>query len=322
MKAVLIKETGGSEKMTYEDVDAPACEATDVLVNIGAAGVNFIDTYQRSGLYSVNLPHVLGMEGAGVVETIGTEVADFSVGDHVAFTGVPGAYAEYVKVPESRLVKLPAGVSIREGAAAMLQGCTAHYLTHSTYPLQEGDRCLIHAAAGGMGLLMLQMAKMAGAYAIGTVSTEEKAAKAKEAGADEVILYTQTDFEQEVSRLTAGQGVHVVYDSIGKATCAKSLNCLRPRGFLVLYGNSSGPVTEFNPVHLQAKGSLFLTRPSLNDYIAEREDLEQRTNEIFDWIKEKKLKLAINHIFPLSEAKKAHMDLEGRKTTGKILLIP
>ncbi len=322
MKAVLIKETGGSEKMTYEDVDAPACEATDVLVSIGAAGVNFIDTYQRSGLYSVNLPHVLGMEGAGVVETIGTEVADFSVGDHVAFTGVPGAYAEYVKVPESRLVKLPAGVSIREGAAAMLQGCTAHYLTHSTYPLQEGDRCLIHAAAGGMGLLMLQMAKMAGAYAIGTVSTEEKAAKAKEAGADEVILYTQTDFEQEVSRLTAGQGVHVVYDSIGKATCAKSLNCLRPRGFLVLYGNSSGPVTEFNPVHLQAKGSLFLTRPSLNDYIAEREDLEQRTNEIFDWIKEKKLKLAINHIFPLSEAKKAHMDLEGRKTTGKILLIP
>ena len=322
MKAVLIKETGGSEKMTYEDVDAPACEATDVLVNIGAAGVNFIDTYQRSGLYSVNLPHVLGMEGAGVVETIGTEVADFSVGDQVAFTGVPGAYAEYVKVPESRLVKLPAGVSIREGAAAMLQGCTAHYLTHSTYPLQEGDRCLIHAAAGGMGLLMLQMAKMAGAYAIGTVSTEEKAAKAKEAGADEVILYTQTDFEQEVSRLTAGQGVHVVYDSIGKATCAKSLNCLRPRGFLVLYGNSSGPVTEFNPVHLQAKGSLFLTRPSLNDYIAEREDLEQRTNEIFDWIKEKKLKLAINHIFPLSEAKKAHMDLEGRKTTGKILLIP
>lgn len=322
MKAVMIKETGGSEKMTYEDVDAPACEATDVLVNIGAAGVNFIDTYQRSGLYSVNLPHVLGMEGAGVVETIGTEVADFSVGDQVAFTGVPGAYAEYVKVPESRLVKLPAGVSIREGAAAMLQGCTAHYLTHSTYPLQEGDRCLIHAAAGGMGLLMLQMAKMAGAYAIGTVSTEEKAAKAKEAGADEVILYTQTDFEQEVSRLTAGQGVHVVYDSIGKATCAKSLNCLRPRGFLVLYGNSSGPVTEFNPVHLQAKGSLFLTRPSLNDYIAEREDLEQRTNEIFDWIKEKKLKLAINHIFPLSEAKKAHMDLEGRKTTGKILLIP
>ncbi len=322
MKAVLIKETGGSEKMTYEDVDAPACEATDVLVNIGAAGVNFIDTYQRSGLYSVNLPHVLGMEGAGVVQTIGTEVADFSVGDHVAFTGVPGAYAEYVKVPESRLVKLPAGVSIREGAAAMLQGCTAHYLTHSTYPLQEGDRCLIHAAAGGMGLLMLQMAKMAGAYAIGTVSTEEKAAKAKEAGADEVILYTQTDFEQEVSRLTAGQGVHVVYDSIGKATCAKSLNCLRPRGFLVLYGNSSGPVTEFNPVHLQAKGSLFLTRPSLNDYIAKREDLEQRTNEIFDWIKEKKLKLAINHIFPLSEAKKAHLDLEGRKTTGKILLIP
>ena len=287
MKAVLIKETGGSEKMTYEDVDAPACEATDVLVNIGAAGVNFIDTYQRSGLYSVNLPHVLGMEGAGVVETIGTEVADFSVGDQVAFTGVPGAYAEYVKVPESRLVKLPAGVSIREGAAAMLQGCTAHYLTHSTYPLQEGDRCLIHAAAGGMGLLMLQMAKMAGAYAIGTVSTEEKAAKAKEAGADEVILYTQTDFEQEVSRLTAGQGVHVVYDSIGKATCAKSLNCLRPRGFLVLYGNTSGPVTEFNPVHLQAKGSLFLTRPSLNDYIAEREDLEQRTNEILTGLKKR-----------------------------------
>lgn len=322
MKAILIKETGGPEKMRYEEIDIPAYGASDVLVRIGAAGVNFIDTYQRSGLYPVNLPCVLGMEGAGVVENFGASVSDFSIGEHVAFTGIPGAYAEYVKVPESRLVKLPTGVSLREGAAAMLQGCTAHYLTHSTYPLQKGDRCLIHAAAGGMGLLMLQMAKMAGAYTIGTVSTEEKAAKAKAVGADEVILYTQTDFEQEVSRLTDGQGVHVVYDSIGKTTCSKSLNCLRPRGYLVLYGNSSGPVTEFNPVHLQAKGSLFLTRPSLNDYIADREDLEQRSSEVFSWIKEKKLNLAINHVFPLSEAKNAHIDLEGRKTTGKILLIP
>ena len=322
MKAVLIKETGGPEKMAYEDVDTPVCQASDVLVRIGAAGVNFIDTYQRSGLYPVNLPYILGMEGAGVVEAIGTDVTEFSLGDQVAFTQIPGSYAEYVKVPESRLVKLPLGLSIREGAATMLQGCTAHYLIHSTYPLKKGDRCLIHAAAGGMGLLMLQMAKMAGAFAIGTVSTKEKAAQAKAAGADEVILYTQSDFEQEVSRLTDGQGVHVVYDSVGKATCAKSLNCLRPRGYLVLYGNSSGPVTEFNPVHLQAKGSLFLTRPSLNDYIAVRADLEHRTHQIFTWIKDKKLKLAINHIFPLSEAKKAHIDLEGRKTTGKILLIP
>ena len=322
MKAILIKETGGPEKMTYEDMEIPACGASDVLVRIGAAGVNFIDTYQRSGLYPVNLPHVLGMEGAGIVENVGTRVTDFSIGEHVAFTGIPGAYAEYVKVPESRLVKLPTGVSLREGAAAMLQGCTAHYLTHSTYPLQKGDRCLIHAAAGGMGLLMLQMAKMAGAYTIGTVSTEEKAAKAKAAGADEVILYTQTDFEKEVSRLTDGQGVHVVYDSIGKTTCSKSLNCLRPRGYLVLYGNSSGPVTEFNPVHLQAKGSLFLTRPSLNDYIATGKTWNNEPMRLFTWIKEKKLNLAINHVFPLSEAKNAHIDLEGRKTTGKILLVP
>lgn len=322
MKAVLIKEQGGPEKMRYAEVDMPSCGASEVLVKIGATGVNYIDTYQRSGLYPVDLPHILGMEGAGVVEEIGAEVKNFSSGEPVAFTGIPNAYAEYVKVPAARLVKLPAGMSINEGCAAMLQGCTAHYLTRTTYPLKEGDTCLIHAAAGGMGLLKIQMAKLAGARTIGTVSTEAKAALAKETGLDEVILYTQTDFEKEVARLTEGKGVDVVYDAVGRDTFEKSLNCLRPRGYMVLYGNASGPVTTCNPATLQAKGSLFLTRPTLVNYIAEREELEQRTNEIFSWIQQKKLKLTINHFFPLSEAKQAHLDLEGRKTTGKILLTP
>lgn len=322
MKAILIQETGGAEKMRYEEVPLPACDASDVLVKIGAAGVNYIDTYQRSGLYPVTLPHILGMEGAGVVEAVGGSVTDFSVGESVAFTGIPSAYAEYVKVPQARLVKIPQGVSIQEGCAAMLQGCTAHYLTRTTYPLKPGDTCLIHAAAGGMGLLNIQMAKLAGARTIGTVSTEAKAALAQEVGLDEVILYTQQDFEKEVRRLTEGKGVEVVYDAVGKETFEKSLNCLKPRGMLVLYGNSSGPVTSVNPAALQAKGSLFLTRPTLFNHIAQREELEARTREIFGWLQQKKLKLHINHFFPLAEAQQAHQAIEGRKTTGKILLTP
>ena len=318
MKAVLIKEVGGPEKMVYEEVNLPAYDSLDVLVKLSAAGVNYIDTYQRSGRYPVTLPHILGMEGAGVVEAIGSGVTDFSVGDRVAFTTIPSAYAEYVKVPQERLVKVPKEVSIQEACAAMLQGCTAHYLTHSTYPLKPGDTCLIHAAAGGMGLLNVQMAKLAGARTIGTVSTDAKATLAQEAGLDEVILYTQQDFEKEVRRLTDGQGVDVVYDAVGKETFAKSLKCLKPRGMMVLYGNASGAVTEFSPTILA--GSLFFTRPTLFDYIAKREELEQRTHEIFGWLQEKKLKLHIHHLFPLSEAQQAHSALEGRKTTGKILL--
>ncbi len=322
MKAVRVKEHGGPEKMSYDEVETPAYDAAQVLVKIGAAGVNFIDTYQRSGLYPMNLPLTLGMEGAGEVAEIGDAVTNFSKGDRIAFTGIPGAYADYVSVPAERLVHIPAGISINEGAAAMLQGMTAHFLTQTTYPLKAGDSCLVHAAAGGVGLLMVQMAKMAGARVIGTVSTPEKAALAKEAGADDIILYTQSDFEQEVSRLTDGKGVNVAYDSVGKATFDKSINCLQPRGVMVLYGNASGAVTEFNPMTLMSKGSLFLTRPSLFNHVADRESLELRSGEVFQWIQEKKLKLRIEHNFPLAEVQQAHRSLEGRKTTGKVLLIP
>lgn len=322
MKAVKIKEHGGSDKMMYEEVDIPSCGPTDVLVKIGAAGLNFIDTYQRSGLYPMELPYTLGLEGAGVVESVGDQVTQFSKGDRAAYCGIPGAYAEYACVPEARLVHIPEGVTINEGAATMLQGMTAHYLTHSTYPLKAGDSCLIHAAAGGVGLLMIQLAKMIGAYVIGTVSTEEKAALAKAAGADEVILYTQSDFEEEVLRLTDKQGVNVAYDSVGKTTFDKSINCLKPLGYMVLFGNASGPVTEFNPATLAQKGALFLTRPTLFPYIADRASLEKRSKDLFGWIQEKKLKLRIEHLFPLSDVKEAHDSLEGRKTTGKVLLIP
>ncbi|MBF0276953.1 MAG: quinone oxidoreductase [SAR324 cluster bacterium] len=322
MKAIQVKEHGGPEKMMLEEVEIPTIDSSKVLVKMGASGVNFIDTYQRSGLYPVQLPLTLGMEGAGVVEKTGSDVKNFSQGDRVAFTGIPGAYAEYISAPADRLVHIPDGVSINEGAAAMLQGMTAHFLTRSTYPLKKGDTCLIHAAAGGVGLLMVQMAKMAGAHVIGTVSTDEKAALAKAAGADDIILYTQSDFEEEVSKLTDGKGVNVAYDSVGKATFDKSINCLQARGYMVLYGNASGPVTEFNPMTLMQKGSLFLTRPTLFSHIGDRESLEQRSKDVFQWIKEKKLHLRLEHNFPLSEAQEAHQSLEGRKTTGKVLLIP
>ena len=322
MKAVRVNEYGGPEALSYEEVEKPAPGSNEVLVKIAAAGVNYIDTYQRSGLYQVPLPLTLGLEAAGVVEEVGDGVTKYSKGDRVAYTSVPGAYAEYASVPEEKLVSLSGGVSFNEGAAAMLQGCTAHYLCKSTYQVKQGDSCLIHAAAGGVGLLLIQMVKNAGGFVIGTVSTDDKANLAKEAGADEVILYSEKDFEAEVNRITAGDGVNVVYDSVGKSTFEKSINCLSRLGFMVLYGNASGPVTEFNPATLGPKGSLFLTRPTLFDYTADRASLEWRTGDVFDWISKGDLKLRIEHFYSLSDAQEAHQDLEGRKTSGKIILTP
>ena len=322
MKAVRVKEYGGPEVMSYEEVEVPSLGAKDVLVKIEAAGINYIDTYQRSGLYQIPLPATLGLEGAGTVEEVGPEVTLFAKGDRVAYTSVPGAYAEYAAVPEEKLVNLPDGVSFNQGAAAMLQACTAHYLSQSTYPIKNGDSCLIHAAAGGVGLLLIQMAKMAGAFVIGTCSTEEKAELARAAGADEVILYSEKDFLPEVKRITDGRGVNVVYDSVGKDTFDRSIDCLQPLGYMVLYGNASGPVTEFNPATLGPKGSRFLTRPTLFAYTADRKNLVWRTSDVFNWINEGKLKLRIEHFFPLAEAQEAHRALEGRKTTGKVILTP
>jgi NADPH2:quinone reductase len=265
---------------------------------------------------------VAGQEGAGVVTAVGAEVRSVKPGDRVAWTGIQGSYAEYVAAPADRLVLTPAGVNDREAAATMLQGMTAHYLAYSTFPLNRGDTGLVHAAAGGVGLLLVQLAHNIGARVIGTVSTEEKAKLAREAGADEIILYTQSDFESETRRLTNGKGVDVVYDSVGKTTFEKSLSILRPRGMMVLFGGSSGPVPPFDPIVLSAKGSLFLTRPTLGHYTAAREELESRAGALFGMVAEKKLKLRIEHIYPLAEARRAHRDLEGRKTTGKLLLVP
>ncbi len=322
MRAVRVHEHGGPEAMRLEELPTPKPGAGQALVKLEAVGVNFIDVYQRSGLYKGALPIPLGLEGSGVVEAVGPEVSEVKVGDRVAYTGVPGAYAEYALVPSARLVTLPAGLTAKDGAAAMLQGMTAHYLVHATYPLTAGETCLIHAAAGGVGLLLCQMARQIGARVIGTVSTEAKARLAKEAGADEVILYTQQDFEAEVKRLTDGRGVQVVYDSVGKTTFEKSLNCLAPRGYMVLFGQSSGPTPALDPNILSAKGSLFLTRPSLFHYIATREDLLRRAGEVLGWIAAGTLKLRVEKTFPLAEAAEAHRQLEGRKTTGKVLLIP
>ena len=322
MKAVRIHAPGGPEVMRYEDVPAPAPKAGEAVVKVEAAGINYIDVYFRSGQYKAELPLTIGMEAGGTVSAVGSGVTDVKVGDKVAYTGVPGAYAEYAAVPTARLVALPAGLTPKQGAAAMLQGMTAHYLACSTYPLKSGDSCLVHAAAGGVGLLLCQIAKMRGARVIGTVSTEEKAKLAREAGADDVILYTTQDFEAEVKRLTGGQGVNVVYDSVGKTTFDKGFNCLRPRGMMALYGQSSGPVGPFDLQVLNAKGSLFVTRPSLNHHIATRDELMQRSTELLGWIRDGKVKLRVEHQFPLEQAAEAHRQLEGRKTTGKILLLP
>jgi NADPH2:quinone reductase len=322
MRAIRIHEFGGPEAMRLDEVATPKPGDGQALVRIEAAGVNFIDVYQRTGLYKNPLPYGLGLEGAGVVEAVGGGVTSVRAGDRVAWTGVPGSYATHNVVPADKLVTLPPGVDARAGAAAMLQGMTAHYLAHSTYPLKRGDTCLVHAAAGGVGLLLCQMAKRAGARVIGTVSTEEKAKLARDAGADDIIFYTRQDLVEEVKRLTGGKKLQVVYDSVGKDTFEKGLDCLALRGYMVLYGASSGPVTPLDPQVLNAKGSIFLTRPSLFHYTATRDELVKRAGDVLGWIQKGELKLRIGATFSLAEAAKAHRDLEGRKTTGKVLLIP
>jgi NADPH:quinone reductase len=322
MKAVRIQAPGGPEALQYDDVAEPTPGAGQAVVKLAAAGVNYIDVYFRTGAYKAPLPLIIGLEGAGTVSAVGQGVTDVKAGDTVAWTGVPGSYAQMTAVPADRLVKLPAGMAPKDGAAAMLQGMTAHYLVKSSYPLKKGDTCLVHAAAGGVGLLLCQMGKMLGATVIGTVSTEEKAALAKAAGADHVILYSRQDFEPEVKRITGGRGVDVVYDGVGATTFDKSLSCLRPRGFMILFGAASGPVPPLDLQIINQRGSLFVQRPSLNHHIATREELVQRAGEVLGWIRDGRIKLRIEHQFPLAQAADAHRALEGRKTTGKILLIP
>ena len=322
MKAVRVHTPGGPDALTYEDVPEPVAKAGEAIVKVDAAGLNYIDVYVRTGLYKQEPPFTVGFEAGGAVTAVGPTVSEVKVGDRVAYTGVLGAYAQYAAVPAARLVKLPDGVTTKQGAAALLQGMTAHYLACSTYPLKKGDTCVIHAAAGGVGLLLCQIARTRGARVIATVSTEEKAKLARAAGADDVILYTQQDFEAEVKRLTGGKGVQVIYDGVGKTTFDKGLSCLAPRGMMVLFGQSSGPVPSFDPSILNAKGSLFLTRPSLFHYTATREELVQRAGAVLGWIRDGKLRLRMETEFALKDAAEAHRALESRKTTGKVLLIP
>ena len=323
MKAIRVHTTGGPDVLQYENIPDPIPAEGQALVRIEAVGVNFIDVYHRTGLYKVpSLPFTLGQEAAGTVEAVGEGVNGLAPGDRVAYTGVMGSYAEKAVVPADRLVKLPEGLSARDGAAAMLQGMTAHYLACSTYPLKAGDVCLVHAGAGGVGLLLIQIAKLRGARVLTTTSTEEKAALAREAGADEVILYRDQDFAAEVRRLTDGKGVQVVYDGVGRTTFDKSLDSLARRGMMVLFGQSSGTVPPFDPAILNAKGSVYLTRPSLFHYIAEKEELTVRAGDVLGWIRDGKLRLRIGLELPLSEAAEAHRALEGRSTTGKVLLLP
>src|SRR5829696_1461818 len=323
MKAIQVNEHGGPEALSYEDVSIPELGPGEARVRLAAAGVNFIDCYQRTGLYPKETPFTLGQEGAGEVDAVGDGVEDVSVGDHVAFASVMGAYAEYAVVPVDRLVPFNVTlVEARIAAAVMLQGMTAHYLTHSTFPLEEGHTALVHAAAGGVGLLLVQMAKMRGATVIGTVGNEEKAKLARDAGADEVILYTEQDFVEETERITDGEGVHVVYDSVGKDTFDRGLDCLRPRGYMVLFGQSSGAVEPLDVQILNQKGGLYVTRPALGQYTATREELLWRAESLFSWIGQNNLSIRLGGTYRLSEADQAHRDLEGRKTTGKLILIP
>jgi NADPH:quinone reductase len=322
MKAIQVPQVGGVEVLTLVDIPVPKPKPNEVVVKIAAAGVNFIDVYFREGRYPVTPPFILGQEAAGVVSEAGSEVKDFKVGDRVAYTGITGAYAEYQAVPADRVVRVAAGMTDHQAAAAMLQGMTAQYLINSTYPLKKGETALIHAAAGGVGLLLVQMAKNIGARVIATVSTEEKAKLAREAGADEVIFYTKQEFDVETKRLTDGKGVHVIYDGVGKTTFDQDLNCLRVRGYLALFGASSGAPPLFDLGRLAAKGSLFVTRPTLMHHIASHEELQQRAGDVFNMIASGKLKLRIEHLYPLKDAQQAHRELEGRKTTGKLLLIP
>ena len=321
MKAVRVHKYGGPEVLTLEEIPVPEPKAGEARVKIEAAGVNYIDIYQRTGLYPMKTPFTLGTEGAGIVDAVGPDVTEVKKGDRVGYAMIPGSYAEYAIVSAARLVPIPSNIEARVAAALMLQGMTAHYLTHNTYPLKKGDTALIHAAAGGVGLLLIQIAKQLGAKVIGTVSTEAKAKLAKEAGADHVILYTQTDFLAEVKKLTDGRGLEVVYDSVGQTTFDKSLECLKPRGYMVLFGQSSGPVVPFDPARLAARGSLFLTRPSLAHYSLDRAELLQRASDIFNWAAAGTLKVRIDKSFPMAEAAEAHRQLEGRKTTGKVILL-
>src|ERR1700733_2730486 len=314
MKAVFVEQPGGAENLKYADMPNPSPGPGQALVKIAASGVNYIDVYFRKGVYAAPPPIVLGSEGAGIVEAVSPDVTTVAPGDRVAYAMARGSYAEYAVVPAWQLVKIPAAVDFDTAAAAMLQGMTAHYLTHSTYPLKPGDSCLIHAAAGGTGRLIVQMAKMLGARVIGTVGDEEKAKQAKDIGADEVIIYTKEDF------CPKRRAMHVVYDSVGQSTFMQSLDCLRPRGMMVSFGNSSGPVANFAPLILSQKGSLFLTRPTLASYTATPDELDWRANDVLNWIGQGKLKLHIHKTYPLAEAAQAHRDLEGRKTTGKLLL--
>lgn len=322
MKAIQVSQTGGPEVLVPTDVPVPNPKANEALVRLKAAGVNFIDVYFREGRYPAQLPFVNGQEGAGVVTEVGSDVTEVEPGDRVAYTGVIGSYAEYAAVPANRLVKIPDELNFDDAAAAMLQGMTAHYLLHSTYKLQSGETALIHAAAGGVGLLLVQMAKKLGARVIATAGTQEKAQLARDAGADECIVYTEADFETETRRLTDGKGVNVVYDGVGKATFDKDLNVLVPRGYLVLFGGASGAVPPFDLIKLSQKGSLYITRPTLVNYIATREDLEWRATDVLRMIVNGELKLRIHKKYPLADAAQAHRDLEGRKTSGKLLLIP
>jgi len=320
MKAIQVKIPGGPETLELVDIPVPHPAHGQALVRLGASGVNFIDIYFRTGLYKADAPVALGSEGAGTVEAVGEGVTEVAPGDRVAYTMTRGSYAEYAVVPAASLVKIPAHVDFQTAAAAMLQGMTAHYLTHSTFPLKAGDTCLVHAAAGGTGALIVQMAKNLGARVFGTVSTTEKARIAREAGADEVILYTEQEFDVETRRLTGGRGVDVVYDSVGRTTFEKSLNSLRPRGTLALFGQSSGSVPPFDPTVLNTKGALYLTRPSLGHYLLTREELLWRAGELLGAIDAGKLRLRIDRTYPLMEAAAAHRDLESRKTMGKLVL--
>jgi NADPH2:quinone reductase len=322
MKAVRVHKYGGPEVLTMDDIPVPEPKAGEARVKIEAIGVNFIDIYQRTGLYPIQTPFTLGSEGSGVVDAVGPGVTEVRKGDRVAYSMVIGAYAEFAVVPAGRLVPVPVNIDAKSATCLMLQGMTAHYLTHSTYPLKKGETALVHAAAGGVGLLLIQIAKQLGANVIGTVSTEPKAQLATEVGADHVILYTQSDFLAEVKKLTDNRGVHVVYDSVGQTTFDKSLDCLKPRGYLVLFGQSSGPVPPFDPGKLATKGSLFLTRPSLAHYTLDRNELLKRSADLFNWTASGKLKLRIEKTFSLANAAEAHRELEGRKTAGKVILLP
>jgi NADPH2:quinone reductase len=322
MKQIQVFKNGGPEELQLVDAPVPQAGPQEALIKIAATGVNFIDVYFRMGLYKADLPFTPGNEAAGVVEAVGAEVKNVKPGDRVAYAMHRGSYGEYAVVPAHVLVNLPDGVDLNTAAAAMLQGMTAHYLTHSTFPLKQGDKCLVHAAAGGAGRLIVQMAKMLGATVYGTAGSDAKAAIAKQAGADEVIVYTRDDFALEVKKFTGGKGVDVVYDSVGATTFLKGLDLIRPRGMMALFGQSSGPVAPVDPNILNPKGSLFLTRPSLAHHCLTREELQWRAGDVLGWIGSGKLKLLIDKTYPLAEAAQAHRDLEGRKTVGKVLLVP